>query len=59
MRAQWRKSSFSGGGQASCVEVSFATTVRVRDSKNPDGGLLSVPPFAWSPAVLAELAARR
>ncbi|MFT7834911.1 DUF397 domain-containing protein [Saccharothrix sp. BKS2] len=32
---QWRKSSFSGGGNTNCVEVAFAPeAVGVRDSKN-------------------------
>jgi hypothetical protein len=33
--AQWRKSTYSGGGE-NCVEVApIALTVAVRDSKNP------------------------
>jgi hypothetical protein len=34
--ATWRKSSFSGSGQASCVEVAFLAdaTVAVRDTKD-------------------------
>ncbi len=32
---EWRKSSFSGGGNGNCVEVSFTDSlVGVRDSKN-------------------------
>ena len=40
----WRKSSYSGGANDSaCVEVSaLRGAVGVRDSKNPDGGHLSV-----------------
>ncbi len=35
--AEWRKSSYSGGGNQ-CVEVAQASaSVAVRDSKNPDG----------------------
>jgi hypothetical protein len=46
----WRKSSRSGGGNGSnCVEVADAPDrVLVRDSKNPDGGILAVTPAAWS-----------
>jgi Domain of unknown function (DUF397) len=36
----WRKSSFSSNG-TSCVEVA-SHLVAVRDSKNPDGPVLSV-----------------
>ncbi|GAA0277860.1 DUF397 domain-containing protein [Cryptosporangium japonicum] len=43
----WRKSSYSFEGN--CVEVSTdGQTVRVRDSKDPDGRRLSVTPAAWS-----------
>jgi hypothetical protein len=31
----WFKSTRSGGASDACVEVRFADTVRVRDSKNP------------------------
>lgn len=45
----WRKSSFSQGGENSdCVEVGFASDLTaMRDSKNPDGGMLTVPETAW------------
>lgn len=37
----WRKSTFSGGDQGSCVEIADGhATVPVRDSKNPDGPAL-------------------
>jgi Domain of unknown function (DUF397) len=40
----WRKSSFSGHPNTSCVEVAFvAEAVGVRDSKNTDGPQLAVP----------------
>ncbi|MFC5288124.1 DUF397 domain-containing protein [Actinokineospora guangxiensis] len=39
-RTRWRKSSFSGGNGGACVEVS--TVGAVRDSKNPEGGVLAV-----------------
>ncbi|MEU6326249.1 DUF397 domain-containing protein [Streptomyces sp. NPDC047049] len=46
----WRKSSYSNGGDANCVEVSdgFPGAVPVRDSKNPTGGVLLFPAEAWS-----------
>lgn len=45
----WRKSTRSGGGDH-CVEVATAGDrfVGVRDSKNPDGGVLAFSPDAWS-----------
>jgi hypothetical protein len=44
----WRKSSFSDGGGSSCVEVAWPMGgVAVRDSKNPDGGVLRLPVGAW------------
>ncbi|CRK56229.1 hypothetical protein [Alloactinosynnema sp. L-07] len=48
----WRKSSFSEPNEANCVEIAFATDVRVRDSKNPDGGTLRIPEASWSPQAL-------
>ncbi|WP_436496231.1 DUF397 domain-containing protein [Actinokineospora sp. HUAS TT18] len=49
----WRKSSFSSGDQAACVEVAYSTTLRIRDSKNPDGGVLRFPDTSWEPQLLA------
>jgi hypothetical protein len=45
----WRKSSRSGnGGNSNCVEVAFAgPVVAVRDSKNADAGMLTLPESAW------------
>jgi hypothetical protein len=45
----WRKSSFSeASGNSDCVEVAWAPDVAaVRDSKNPAGGMLTVPGSAW------------
>lgn len=45
----WRKSSFSQGHvNSDCVEVAWASSVTaVRDSKNPDGGMLAIPEPAW------------
>jgi hypothetical protein len=39
----WRKSSRSGGSGAQCVELSYeaSATSAVRDSKNPNGPVLS------------------
>ncbi|HVK23544.1 MAG TPA: DUF397 domain-containing protein [Actinokineospora sp.] len=53
MHGQWRKSSFSEAGQINCVEVAYSATLRIRDSKNPDGGELRFPDTAWAPQLLA------
>ncbi|MGW0587197.1 DUF397 domain-containing protein [Streptosporangium sp. NPDC002607] len=59
-RIEWRKSSLSGNGP-DCVEVALADTpqagaetapdadrlVLVRDSKDPDGPVLSFTPSEW------------
>jgi hypothetical protein len=43
----WRTSSYSAGN-GGCVEVATAPErVLVRDSKDPDGPMLAVPPTAW------------
>lgn len=55
MRAEWRKSSFSGAEGADCVEVSYSAEVLLRDSKKPDAGTLRVPASAWSAPRLAAL----
>ena len=41
----WRKSSRSGGSGAQCVELAYQASVTsaVRDSKNPDGPVLTFP----------------
>ncbi|CAL9439402.1 hypothetical protein SUDANB15_02195 [Streptomyces sp. enrichment culture] len=46
----WFRSSYSSSGDGNdCVEVALAPgAVRVRDSKAPDGPLLTVTPAAWS-----------
>jgi len=42
----WRKSSFSEAGN--CVEVAIQEElVLIRDSKNPNGGILSISASAW------------
>jgi hypothetical protein len=41
-RASWRKSSRSGGNNGQCVELGHGgAVIGVRDSKNPDGALLT------------------
>ncbi len=46
---RWRKSSYSSGGEGNCVEVAaLAQRVVVRDSKNPEGPILVVPPAEWA-----------
>ncbi|MEU0740909.1 DUF397 domain-containing protein [Streptomyces sp. NPDC006134] len=43
----WRKSTYSGDG-SNCVEIATTpTAVLVRDSKNPAGPHLALPPTAW------------
>ena len=55
--ATWRKSTYSGSGNA-CVEVANAVTaVGVRDTKNREGGALVVSRRAWTEFVRS--AARR
>jgi hypothetical protein len=42
---QWRKSSYSGGGEGNdCVEIAnLHTQIAIRDSKDPSRGVLSFP----------------
>ncbi|KUF19834.1 DUF397 domain-containing protein [Streptomyces silvensis] len=51
----WRKSSYSGSDEGSCVEVADGHPVRipVRDSKAGDGPALLVEAAAWSAFVSA------
>ena len=50
----WRKSSYSGANGGECVEVATtASTVMVRDAKDRNGNVLSVPPSAWRAFVSA------
>ena len=46
----WRKSSYSGNGGGDCVEVarSLPGVVAVRDSKNPDGPILTFSRDEWA-----------
>ncbi len=42
-RQTWRKSSYSSTNGGDCVEVATgAPCVAIRDSKNPDGAVLTV-----------------
>ncbi|WP_199550881.1 DUF397 domain-containing protein [Streptomyces sp. N35] len=42
--AQWRKSSYSGTSGGECVEVADLTPhIAIRDSKTPDGPVLTLP----------------
>lgn len=44
----WRKSSYSGGANGSCVETaSTSGVVLVRDTTDRDGRTLSIPAGAW------------
>jgi hypothetical protein len=44
--ARWQKSSFSGNG--GCVEVSLQDgAAKMRDSKNPQGGVLEFNDHEW------------
>jgi len=46
--SEWRKSSYSSGASATCVEVSVhADGVAVRDSKNPTGPVLQFTMQEW------------
>ncbi|MFC9970741.1 DUF397 domain-containing protein [Spirillospora sp. NPDC127200] len=51
----WRKSSRSQGGSGNCVETAHTSAhgILVRDSKNPDGRPLALPPGAWRTLVAA------
>ncbi|MEU5881998.1 DUF397 domain-containing protein [Spirillospora sp. NPDC047279] len=42
-RPRWRKSSHSGGDHGNCVELATLRAGRIgmRDSKDPDGGVLT------------------
>ncbi|WP_119726607.1 DUF397 domain-containing protein [Thermomonospora amylolytica] len=42
-RLQWRKSSYSATGNEACVELAdLGRVVGIRDSKDPEGPVLSV-----------------
>jgi hypothetical protein len=45
---RWRKSSFSGNGGGSCVEVaSGAASIHVRDTKSRERGFITVTSATW------------
>lgn len=44
----WFKSSYSGSEGDNCVEVAVHQAIRVRDSKQREGGQLALSPAAWS-----------
>lgn len=47
--AEWRKSSYSTGGDQNCVEIApWPAIVAVRDTKNRTAGHLTVPRTAWA-----------
>lgn len=48
-KAEWRKSTHSGGNMGDCVEVAtnFPGVVAIRDSKNPTGPTLTFTPDDW------------
>ncbi|WP_084529631.1 DUF397 domain-containing protein [Nocardia crassostreae] len=56
--ARWFKSSYSGASQE-CVEVAHLSNgmVGVRDSKNPNGGVLILAPEVWDAFTASELCA--
>lgn len=44
----WHKSSYSGSEGGACVEVATTpTTIHVRDSKDPEGPVLTFSADAW------------
>lgn len=48
----WRMSSHSGSSGGECVEVALLDGVNaVRDSKNPDGDVLSLEQDVWAAVV--------
>lgn len=48
-RAIWRKSSYSSGNGGNCVEIAgnLPGIIAVRDSKNPDGPVLTLTAAQW------------
>ncbi|MER8089679.1 DUF397 domain-containing protein [Streptomyces sp. NPDC058316] len=46
---EWFKSSYSGDEGGACIEIAaHPAAVHVRDSKNPDGPVLTVAPTTWT-----------
>ncbi|MEV4329146.1 DUF397 domain-containing protein [Streptomyces sp. NPDC049597] len=55
--ATWRKSSYSGDTGGECLEVAdLAPHIAVRDSKNPEGPVLTLTPAAFAAFVGAAAA---
>ncbi|MEJ8649473.1 DUF397 domain-containing protein [Streptomyces sp. MS1.AVA.3] len=55
----WVKSSYSGSDNNDCVEVAPTPhTIHIRDSKNPGGPQLHLPPAAWADFVAYAAAGR-
>lgn len=55
LHTAWRKSTYSAGDGQDCVEVAFGPDlVALRDSKNPEGGQLTLTPAAFR-ALLAHV----
>ncbi len=54
-RAEWRKSTHSGGNDGNCIEVAdgFPGVMPVRDSKDPEGPALVFRADAWRDFVTA------
>ncbi|MFB6878265.1 DUF397 domain-containing protein [Streptomyces sp. NPDC056323] len=45
----WQKSSHSGSEGGQCVEIAaHPAAIHIRDSKNPDGPVLTVAPTTWT-----------
>ncbi|WP_063774794.1 DUF397 domain-containing protein [Kitasatospora azatica] len=44
----WRKSTYSNNDGGECIEVNDAHPGQVRDSKDPEGPVLSFPPASWN-----------
>ncbi|MEU3219043.1 DUF397 domain-containing protein [Streptomyces sp. NPDC006971] len=54
----WCKSSYSGSEGGACVEVAaHPAAVHIRDSKNPEGPVLTITPTTW--AAFADFASDR
>jgi hypothetical protein len=49
----WFKSSYSDSEGGDCVEIAFATTIHVRDSKVTSGPELHIPAPAWAAFISA------
>lgn len=57
VHADWVKSSYSGNGN-NCVEIANLSTspyraIAIRDSKDPNGPALLVPPNGWASFISA------